>query len=192
MSHKFDSRSSAKLDNEERRKRLPAETILQKFGVSKGNIIADIGCGIGYFTLPASMLVGPEGKVFAMDISNEMLKQTQEKANLAETGNIETMLISENNFLLREKSVDVALVFFVLHEAQSPEHFIAEIHRIIKPGGKLAILDWEKRGMPQGPPIAHRISSHDAAALMQNAGFSTTTVDIGTEFYGLLGLKPEL
>lgn len=192
MSHKFDSRSSAKLDNEERRKRLPAETILQKFGVSKGNIIADIGCGIGYFTLPASMLVGPEGKVFAMDISNEMLKQTQEKANLAETGNIETMLISENNFLLREKSVDVALVFFVLHEAQSPEHFIAEIHRIIKPGGKLAILDWEKREMPQGPPIAHRISSHDAAALMKNAGFSTSPVAIGADFYGLLGVKSGL
>lgn len=192
MSHKFDSRSSAKLDNEERRKRLPPETILQKFGISKGNIIADIGCGIGYFTLPASMLVGPEGKVFAMDISNEMLMQTQDKANLAKTGNIETILISENNFLLREKSVDVALVFFVLHEAQSPGHFLAEIHRIIKPGGKLAILDWEKREMPQGPPVAHRISSHDAAALMQNAGFSTTPVDIGADFYGLLGLKPEL
>jgi len=192
MVHKFDSRSSAKLDNDDRRKRLPPDIILEKFGLRRGNIMADIGCGIGYFTLPASAIAGPEGKVFAMDVSNEMLIQTQEKAHLAKATNIEALLISENDFLLQEKSVDIALVFFVLHEAEEPERFLAELYRIIKPGGRLAILDWEKREMPQGPPVEHRISNQEASALIQKVGFSITPVDIGMDFYGLLGLKPEL
>jgi len=72
MHHKFDVKSFAKLDNPERRKSLPADAILHKFDLEDGDVVADVGCGIGYFTFPASSVVGLTGKVLAMDISDEM------------------------------------------------------------------------------------------------------------------------
>lgn len=189
MHHKFDIKSSAKLDNQERRKRLPPDEILHKFGISQGDIVADVGCGIGYFTIPASTIVGTDGKIFAMDISDEMLVHTQEKAQQAGAANIETIKISEHDILLPESSVNVGVIFFVLHEAQEPRRFLTELNRIIKPGGKLAIIDWEKREMTQGPPAAHRVSNEEATLLLQQTGFSVTTVDVGEDFYGLLGIK---
>lgn len=189
MHHKFDAKSSTKLDNEERRKRLPPDKVLHKFGLAQGDTVADVGCGIGYFTIPASNIVGPDGRVFAMDISEEMLANTREKAHQARANNIETIKISENDFLLPANSVNIGIIFFVLHEAQEPCRFLSELHRIIKPGGRLAMIDWEKREMPQGPPAAHRISNEEATLLLEQTGFSVTVVDIDENFYGLLGIK---
>jgi Methylase involved in ubiquinone/menaquinone biosynthesis len=189
MNHKFNVESCAKLDNQERRRLLPPERILNKFGLLEGDIVADIGCGIGYFTLPASIIVGSDGKIFAMDISDEMLLETREKAYKVGATNIETIRISEHSFLLPDNSVDVGIIFFVLHEAEDPGRFLTELHRIIRPGGKVALIDWEKQEMPQGPPIIHRISEDEAASLLQKIGFTITKVNVGENFYGFLGVK---
>ena len=74
MAHKFDAKNKHKLDNEKRRELLPPEEILIKLGLHEGDIMADIGCGIGYFTNPASKIAGDSGNIFAMDISPEMLQ----------------------------------------------------------------------------------------------------------------------
>ena len=79
MSHKFDAKNKHKLDNETRRKMLPPEQTLLSLGLKEGDIMADIGCGIGYFAVPASKIVGKSGKVFAMDILPEMLEEVHVK-----------------------------------------------------------------------------------------------------------------
>jgi len=190
MHHKFDVKSFAKLDNAERRKILPPEKILHKFGLSEGSILADIGCGIGYFSIPASAIVGAKGKVLAMDISDEMLEKVAEKAHEIGVANIETVKIDEQSFLLADHSVNFETAFFVLHEAQDIHQFIFELNRILKPGGKLALIDWEKQKTPHGPPVEHRISKEEAISLLAQAGFVVTTIDVGSDFYGLLGSKP--
>lgn len=189
MHHKFDVKSLAKLDTSERRKMLPPDETLHKFGLSQGDIVADVGCGIGYFSLPASTIVGLTGKVLAMDISDEMLEQVREKAHQFGAVNIETIKIEEQDFLLADGSVDVEIVFFVLHEAQEAHQFIFELNRILKPGGKLALIDWEKRETPHGPPVAHRIDKKEAISLLAQAGFVVKTIEVGEDFYGLLGSK---
>ena len=75
MTHKFDAKNRHKLDNPKRREMLPPEKTLIRLGLKQGDIVADIGCGIGYFTIPAANIVGDSGKVFAMDISPEMLEE---------------------------------------------------------------------------------------------------------------------
>ena len=74
MTHKFDAKNKHKLDNEKRRELLPPEQTLINLGLHEGDVMADIGCGIGYFTIPASKIVGDSGKIFAMDILPEMLQ----------------------------------------------------------------------------------------------------------------------
>lgn len=189
--HKFDVKSFAKLDNPERRKILPPDEILQKLGLTSGDIVADVGCGIGYFTFPASIIVGLNGKVLAMDISDEMLEHVREKVHLIGAANIETIKIdNEQNLLLADNSVDVELAFFVLHEVQDSAQFIFNLNRILKPGGKLAIIDWEKRETLHGPPATHRIDKEKAFSLLAEDGFDVKFIEVGEEYYGLLGSKP--
>ena len=72
--HKFDPSNKSKLDNEWRREVLPPFKVLESLGLENKYIIADIGCGIGYFTIPAAELTAPN-KVYALDISGDMLAE---------------------------------------------------------------------------------------------------------------------
>ena len=79
MAHKFNVKEMHKLDSFERRKILPPEEILIKAGLKIKDIFLDIGCGIGYFSIPASRIIGIEGKVFALDTSSEMLEELKRR-----------------------------------------------------------------------------------------------------------------
>ncbi|MBU2702303.1 ubiquinone/menaquinone biosynthesis C-methylase UbiE [Sporomusaceae bacterium BoRhaA] len=124
-----------------------------------------------------------------MDISDEMIEQVRKRAKLCGVPNIETIKIDEQDFGLPDGSVDVEIVFFVLHEAQNAKQFIFELNRILKPGGKLALIDWEKREMPQGPPVAHRLDRQEVISLLAQASFIVKAIDVGEDFYGLLARK---
>lgn len=133
--HKFDVKSMAKLDSPERRSVLPPDKIIEILGLNPGDTVADMGCGIGYFTFPVSLAVGSTGKVYAM----------------------------ENDLFWPDEAVDVGLVIFVLHEARDTRKFLSEVKRILRTGGILALIDWEKRETPQGPPVKQRIDKECVA-----------------------------
>ena len=73
MTHKFNIDNKHKLDSPKWRELLPPSETLKKLELYDGAIAADIGCGIGYFTLPAAELVGSQGRVYALDVSEEIL-----------------------------------------------------------------------------------------------------------------------
>jgi ubiquinone/menaquinone biosynthesis C-methylase UbiE len=190
MKHKFDSKNKHKLDNEQRRKLLPPEQTLIKLGLNKGDIIADIGCGIGYFTIPASKIVGDSGKIFAMDIIPEMLQDVEIKVNENNISNIETILTEENDLKLKDDKITFAFISNVLHEANEKENFLTEIKRIISPDGRIAIVEWQKINSKFGPPIDHRLDKVDLIKILDTLEFSNiSTIDIGVNFYGLIAYK---
>lgn len=190
MTHKFDAKNKHKLDSEQRKKILPPEQTLISLGLQEGDIMADIGCGIGYFSIPASKIVGKNGKIFAMDISSEMLDDIEMKINKNNILNIETVLTDENDLKIEDKKVTFAFISLVLHEANNKENFLAEINRIISPKGKIAIVEWEKADTESGPPIDHRIDKIDLLYTLDKLGFSNIlTVSIGENFYGISAEK---
>lgn len=189
MGHKFNPASLHKLDNSERRKRLPPEEILKRFGLLEGDLAADIGCGNGYFTLPASLIVGETGAVFALDILQEMLALVEEKVLLEKRKNIRCVKVKEASFGLDSGGVTFAMAFFVLHEADCWQAFLAEIHRILKPGGRVALIEWDKRPMEQGPPPEHRLAKEEVIQALKDKGFLVEEVAIGAHYYGLLAKK---
>ena len=79
MTHKFDIKNKQSLDNEKRREILPPYKTLIGLELKEGDTVADIGCGIGYFTFPAAEIVGESGMIFAMDISAKMLEEVDQK-----------------------------------------------------------------------------------------------------------------
>lgn len=190
MTHKFDVKNKHKLDNEKRRELLPSEKTLISLGLHDGDIMADIGCGIGYFTIPASKIVGASGKVFALDILTEMIEEVEIKVKGNNISNIETILTQENDFRLEDGKITIAFISTVLHEIENTENFLSEIKRSLSSDGRIAIVEWKKINSEFGPPIAHRLDKIDLIKTLTALGFlNISTVDIGENFYGLIAQK---
>lgn len=190
MGHKFDEKNMHKLDNPRRRAMLPPEEILKDIGLSDGMVMADIGCGIGYFTLPAARIAGKEGKIMALDLSGEMLTALKEKLVLEKLANVVLIQNEENSLPLEDNTVDIGFLCHVMHETENKDIFLREVMRIIKPGGKIAVVEWEKKETESGPPVEHRISREEMKKLLEEAGFKNISEEgISGVFYLMQGVK---
>jgi ubiquinone/menaquinone biosynthesis C-methylase UbiE len=190
MSHKFSAKDKNKLDNPERRKILPPEITLEKLQLQTGDIVADVGCGIGYFSIPAAVIVGEMGKVYAMDISDEMLREVQERAREKNVANIEMIKTFENSLIVADESITYVFICNVLHETENISSFLEEVKRILVGEGKVAIIDWMKKESHIGPPMDHRIAEEELLGMLNNMEFRVIEkIDIGNEFYGIVAVK---
>lgn len=190
MTHKFDAKDKKRLDNERRRAVMPPFQTLERLGLKKGDIVADIGCGTGYFTIPAVEVVGMSSRIYAMDISIEMLKEVEKKASEAGVTNIRGIKTDEYDLKVDDLSVDFIIMSNVLHEIEDKGKIIAEISRILKKGGTLAIVEWEKKQGEFGPPVDERLSFEDVASMLsQNSYESIERYVIGTDFFGITARK---
>jgi ubiquinone/menaquinone biosynthesis C-methylase UbiE len=99
----------------------------------------DIGCGMGFFTIPMSVMAGESGKVVAVDLQPEMLAGLQRNAQLAGCGNITLHRCGYDSLNIGQwdESVDFALIFMMLHEVPDADRLIRELHSALTPGGKL-------------------------------------------------------
>lgn len=106
----------------------------------KGMIVVDYGCGMGFFSLPIAKIVGPSGKVLAVDIQQKMLKNLKRRAHKADLYNIEPMNPDELT-QVPEHSVDFVAAIHVVHEIPEPETFFYQMKRIMKKNAKLLIIE---------------------------------------------------
>jgi len=190
MMHKFDPVNRNKLDNEWRRKNLPPLPTLEKLGLSEADIVADIGCGIGYFTIPAAKIINCRNKVYALDILEEMLAEVEKRASLAGVSNIVTIKTNEYDLKLPDESITFALLVNVLHEIEDKMKFIVEVKRALKAEGKIAIIEWEKEKMEVGPPISHRIGKEEVIELLSSSGMRLdSSMQFTNLYYGLVAVR---
>jgi len=190
MTHKFDPININRLDNEWRRQNIPPLPTLEKLGLSSTDIVSDIGCGIGYFSIPAAGMLDSENKVYALDTSDQMLEEVKKRMSAANISNIVTIKTSEYDLKLPDESVTFALMVNVLHEIEDKAQFITEIRRILKPEGKIAIIEWEKENMEIGPPKEDRIGKDETAALLRSFDMILSgSIQITSVLYGLVAVK---
>lgn len=171
-----------KLSSPERYKILPPFNTLKFMCLRKDDIMIDIGCGTGYFTLPAAQIIGPAGKVIGIDISDVMLDELRRKID-ANSTNIELLKSDSPKLPISDQTGTFVLISNVLHEAEDMPVMLKEANRILKPGGRLAIIEWEKRETPMGPPIEHRLHSDEIIALVNDAGFIMTKVSPAGDYH---------
>lgn len=192
MSHKFDPAKKEKLEGEERKQFYDIHELILWMGISRGMTIADIGCGTGYCTVPLAAMIGEGGRVYACDISQEMLDELNDKIERWDIGTIFTKLSQENSIPIEDNSVDFIFLSMLIHELDSPPAFLSELKRILKKGGRIGIVDWEKLESEVGPPQDERTSMAEAVEMMAQEGLSTIKNEmIGSYHYAILSARNE-
>ena len=152
---KFDPKSMQALLSAERRRAIDTHSLLSRLPIRPHHVVADIGCGPGYFAVPLAKYLY-DGKVYALDVQQEMLDATQGKLEDARLTTVEVMLSKERKLPLDDESMDGALMAFVLQEANGPAALLKEARRCLKPAGWLTVLEWHRRETEQGPPVGRR------------------------------------
>jgi ubiquinone/menaquinone biosynthesis C-methylase UbiE len=112
--------------------------------VQKGMTVLDIGCAMGFFSLPMARLVGAEGKVICVDLQEKMLTSLKQRAAKARlTDRIETRLCPKDALGIDDlaQRIDFALAFALVHEVPDAKKLFSEIHTALKPSGKLMIAE---------------------------------------------------
>ena len=190
MPHKFQPHQKHKLDNQERRRSLPPHETLRRLGLREGQVVADVGCGVGYFALPGAEIVGAAGWVYALDTSEEMLEELRRRVREGGIRNVEPRLSGETSLGLPEGGVDFVFLSNVLHEVEGLAELLAEVRRILGREGRVAIIEWKKLPTADGPPLEHRLSAEELRAHLERAGFGELTdLEINGDLYGLTARK---
>jgi len=188
-SRKFDPERIAYLESEERRAMLDPPKLLGRFGIQRGWTVADVGCGPGFFTFPLAEIVGAEGKVYGVDAEPRMIARLRERIEGLRTENVFAVHSTERAIPLPDGIVDFTLLSMVLHELEGPST-LAEIGRILKNGGKLGVVDWEKKDEAIGPPRRIRLDRDEAAKMLRAAGFDPgSPLEITPSHYGFMAGK---
>ena len=116
-------------------------TAMDALGIEPGSVVADVGAGPGPYTFPLAERVGPEGKVYAVDIDEDDLAKIHSRAERDGVAQVETILGATDDPRLPAAALDVVLVINTYHEFREYDAMLQSIHRALKPGGRLAIID---------------------------------------------------
>jgi tRNA A58 N-methylase Trm61 len=119
-----------------------ASEVLRHVGVSQAQTVLDYGCGSGTFTIPSARIVGKSGRVYAFEARSSLLERVREKAREAALSNIVAVLSdsAKPTVELPDKSVDITLVYDVMHEIDNRRGLLQELYRVLKEDGILSVF----------------------------------------------------
>ena len=169
------------------------ERILGGLGVTEGMRVADFGCGAGFFSITLGKLVGESGRVSAIDVMEQPLESVKVKAANLGINNIETIrgnLEVTGGSKLGDESQDMVLVKNILFQSTQKQEVIKEANRVLKTGGKLVVIDWEKSAGGLGPPDDLRVSSESMRQIISQSGFGfLNSIETDAFHFGLVFSK---
>jgi ubiquinone/menaquinone biosynthesis C-methylase UbiE len=131
-----------------------ATDVMRIAGIKAGMAVADIGTGGGYYVLRVAPVVGPQGRVFAQDISAAALDRLRKRTQAARLTNVRFVQGSQANARLPDAAVDVALMIHMYHEIEQPYLLLDRLRRSLKPGGRVVVVDLDRPSQDHGMPKA--------------------------------------
>jgi ubiquinone/menaquinone biosynthesis C-methylase UbiE len=148
------------------------ERMLDALGLRPGDVVADIGAGVGYTSERIARRVGPTGKVLATDIQPEMLAMLKQRMKAGNVTNVVPILCTQTDTRLPEGQVDLAIMVDVYHECSRPDLVLRGIHKALKPGGRLVLVEF--RGEDPEVPILpdHKMTVRQARREVEPQGFA--------------------
>lgn len=150
-------------------------TAALQLGLRDGMKVADLGAGSGHYAFAAAAMVGEQGYVYAVDVQEDMMIRL--KDDIARKGfpNIDTIwgnIEKPGGTTLKDASIDAVILSNTLFQLEEKNAAITEILRILKPGGKLLLIDWADTFGGIGPAAEHVLREEDAEALFIGSGFT--------------------
>lgn len=167
---------------------------LEQFDISPGMKVADFGSGVGHYTFLLGQMVGPTGQVFALDVQKELLVTLKREAEKAHLFNIEVLCVDFDSsggigggIKLKSDFIERGVLANVLFQVSEKEKFVKEIARVMKPGGKLLVVDWTDSFGGIGPDKRMVFPKQKCQELFQAAGFTLEkNISAGLHHYGFV------
>jgi SAM-dependent methyltransferase len=173
MHHRHDDPAAyiASLEDPKRDAYQKPDEVMKALALRPGEVVADIGAGSGYFTLRFARAVGDTGRVYAVDISPDMIRHVNRRVRDAGVRNVVSVLADPDDPLLPDASVDRFVIVDTWHHVEDQAKYLALMKRMLRPGGQVVHIDFQKRELPLGPPLEMKIAREDLVKQMEGAGF---------------------
>ena len=150
------------------------EVVLDRLGVKPGMVVADVGAGTGYFSVRLAHAVGPEGRVLAVDVEPNLVDYMKDRAAKERLPQMVPVLVPPDDPKLPPRGVDLVLIVDTWHHIDDRLSYLAKLAAGLKPGGRVAVVDFKKGDFPVGPPDAHKLASEAIAEEFRSAGWAVT------------------
>jgi ubiquinone/menaquinone biosynthesis C-methylase UbiE len=168
--------------------------VVERFGLTPGMHVADFGAGSGFYTFAISKIVSDTGKVYSIDIQKDLLVKIKSEARKLHVFNVEVLwgdLEKAGGSKLNNNSVDAAVVANILFQIKDKKVFIDELKRILKPNGKVLVVDWKESFGGIGPHPSDVFSIKEGREFFEKEGFAfeRELSDAGEHHYALIFKK---
>ena len=179
------------LDSKQRERLIPPEILISQMPIQKNHTLLDVGAGSGFFTIP--MAESTSSKVYAMDPDKRMLSVIEDKAKEKRLTNIELVQDYVENLSIQHNSIDFVMASLILHEVSSLTKALSKLFEVLKIGGHLLCLEYEKDDkVIEGPPMSIRIGSEALQKELSLIGFEIVNkTKINDAIYTVLAVKKE-
>ncbi len=164
------------LERPERESEEAPSIAVRALELKKGQVVADIGAGSGYYTMRMADAVGPSGKVYATDIQTGMLDIVRRRVTAARLTNVETVLSAPDDPKLPADTLDLAIMVDVYHELSAPQEFLRRLRPALKRTGRLVLLEFRKEDPRVPIRPEHKMSIAEVKAELEPEGFKLSTV----------------
>lgn len=159
------------LERSERETQEQPQLLIDALQIKPGQTIVDLGAGSGYYSFRIAPLVGPTGKVLAIDIEPRMLEAIAQRARREHIGNVATVRGSVQDPNLPPGSVDLLFMVDVYHELEYPYEVLTKVRVALKPGGRVALIEYRAEDPDVAIKPLHKMSERQVRREMQAAGF---------------------
>jgi ubiquinone/menaquinone biosynthesis C-methylase UbiE len=167
---------------------------IQQFGLIEGMKVADLGAGSAAYTLAAARQVGLSGRVYAIEVQKELLSNIKNSGLQQGLSNIETIwgdIEQRGGTKIKDGTLDAAIVSNVLFQTEDKHSLAEEVKRILKPQGRVLVVDWKESFGGMGPHPDHVVKEQRAKQIFEDCGFTIDrTIAAGEHHYGFIAIKP--
>lgn len=149
--------------------------VVEQFGVMPGMHVADFGAGSGFYTFSLSKILGSTGKVYAIDIQKDLLVKIKKEMDQTHIHNVEVLwadLEKIGGSKLKDLSVDAVIATNILFQINNKQTFAKEIKRVLKPNGRVLVLDWKDSFGGVGPHPGDVVSPEETREVFKKEGFT--------------------
>lgn len=163
---------------------------LSKLGLIDGMRVVDLGAGSGFYTFESAKRVGSSGRVYAVDVFKDLLERIRSVGALNGLRNIEVIWGNCEKIggtKLGDSIADRVIASNILFQIEKLDDFVLEIKRILKPGGKVLIVDWSEMSATSPKTL---VSQLKAQMIFEKAGFKLEqSFNAGDHHYGLVLIR---